>query len=122
MRKFIVTAIFICTAAAIAAGPAPASARWVECGTVTGPAWTVYGKRGTAYKVAADKVSCAFAKRWVWKLVRTPTHGKAAFTPPGPPGWQCIAHSGGVKPVPKNLLFGSCGTATQKFGWAPRFR
>jgi hypothetical protein len=122
MRKLILIAIFACAAVAIAADSASASARWVECGTVTGPAWTAYGKKGTAYKVAADKVSCAFAKRWVWKIVRTPTHGKAVVTPAAPPGWQCGGHSGGVKPVPKNVLFGSCGTATQKFSWAPRLR
>jgi hypothetical protein len=33
-----------------------------------------------------------------------------------------VRHSGGVKPAPKNVLFGSCGTATQKFSWAPRLR
>jgi hypothetical protein len=121
MRILIVTAILVCTAT-IAAGSASASARWVECGTVRGPAWTAYGKRGTTYKVAADKVSCAFAKRWVARIVRTPTHGKAVVTPPSPPGWQCSGHAGGVKPVPRNVLFGSCGTATQKFSWAPRLR
>jgi hypothetical protein len=122
MQKLTSIAILICAAVAIAAGGASASASWVECGTVTGPAWAAYGKKGTAYKVAADKVSCAFAKTWVAKIVRTPTHGKPSLTPPSPVGWMCIGHSGGVKPVPRNVLFGSCGTATKKFSWAPRLR
>ena len=119
--KYLVLLI-VCAAVAIAAGAASASARWVECGTVTGPAWVAYGKKGSVYKVAALKVSCGFAKTWVARIVRTPTHGKPFLTPPSPAGWSCSGNSGGVKPVPRNVLFGSCGTATQKFSWAPRLR
>jgi hypothetical protein len=124
MKKTIAVGAAVVAAALLAGsiGAASASASWVECGTVKGPAWTAYGKKGTAYKVSADKVSCAFAKRWVGKIVRTPTHGKAVVTPPSPTGWTCYGQSGGIKPVPKNVLFGSCGTATQKFSWAPRLR
>ena len=122
MQRLIVITILVCAAGAVAVGAASASSNWVECGTVAGPAWKAYGKKGTAYKLAADKVSCTFAKSWVTKIVRTPTHGKTVVTPSSPAGWMCNGHSGGVTPVPKNVLFGSCGTATKKFSWAPLLR
>jgi hypothetical protein len=64
MKKTLAAGAAVVAAALLAGsiGAASASAGWVECGTVKGPAWTVYGRKGTAYKVSADKVSCAFAE------------------------------------------------------------
>jgi hypothetical protein len=103
-------------APAALASPTAITAHQAACPDFTGPAWSIpeFGQSGTAWKVTASHVSCAFATRWAKKLLHTRYKGEAQTKLKGPGGWHClpsIPHGGGVQ--------GECRSGKKSFGWGP---
>jgi hypothetical protein len=87
---------------------------------VKGPAYTVAGRVTHRYAVEVRRVSCAFARHWVGKLITQSRFARLR----GPAGWTCIAEtktrsrlaSGGVCWPGKFKL---PTIPTEGFGWFP---
>ena len=133
--KLLLSILAAAVVAALVAGGSSAASASVGaardlhlCATFTGPAWKVRQETrtatGKAYEVSAVRgVSCAFAKAWALKFVRTRIVVPQAGAPRlrGPAGWDCYA----------NVAFsrawawsGSCGKggafSDVKFSWGPK--
>ena len=116
--------IVIVATAAIGSGAAPASVDSAQrvCGVFKGPAWKSkqYGNKGTAYQVSVDRISCALAMSWSKKLVRKPNQGLS--TPlPGPAGWTCVVHPGGLDFTRAFAAWGRCDKGSVPFARGPVF-
>jgi hypothetical protein len=123
--RMIRLAVYIAALAATSAlggsaTAAPASASSARCADVKGPAYTVAGRVTHHYAVELRRVSCAFARPWVRKLVTQSRLGRLR----GPAGWTCIAER---KTRSRLASGGVCGPGKLKlptvpargFGWFP---
>jgi len=80
---------------------------------VSGPAVRVGGKTLSHYVIGAHGgVGCAFARRWVSKILHENTPTSTIAKPSGAAGWECIANAR------QHVAFnGSCRYGSKSFSW-----
>ena len=98
----------------VVAATAPArSAPQRQCPRVSGPAVQLAGKTLSHYVIGAHGgVGCAFARRWVSKILHEDTPTSTIAKPSGAAGWECIANAR------HHIAFnGSCRNGSKSFSW-----
>jgi hypothetical protein len=98
MRRLLpVLLLAAAISAPVAAAASPLPPGYHSCGKVSGPTITQPWEGGKPramnhYGVGATTgVTCAFATRWVTKIVHESTAGGLLPHPAGPPSWRCTA-------------------------------
>jgi hypothetical protein len=65
-----------------------------QCPRLSGPTVHQAGQTLSHYVIGAHgRVTCAFARTWVARILRESTPTSSLAKPKGPPGWQCLTNA-----------------------------